>query len=72
MGTYSIFLRDFANGGASQPHLLAYDIAGLREAQALVSGIARSYSEHGRRPGTGVHWFRHDGSVHEIYAWPEQ
>lgn len=72
MATYSIFLRDCAEGQTSRPHLLAYDIAGLEEAETLVLGIVRSYSEHGRRPGTGVHWFRHGGSLHEIYAWPNK
>lgn len=25
---------------------------------------------HGQRPGTDVHWFRYEGILHEIYAWP--
>jgi hypothetical protein len=70
MPSYSIFVRDLASADRQPPQLLAYDIPDRGEAQALVSVIATSYRDHGFNPATRVHWFRHAGSVHEIYAWP--
>lgn len=71
MKSYSLFLRDPAREGADHPRVLAYEIPDRRAAQAMASVIAASYREHGFNPETKVHWFRTDGGVHEIYAWPQ-
>ena len=68
--SYSIFVRDLARDDGGTPQLLAYDIHDRSLAASLVSVIATSYRDHGFNPATRVHWFRTDGSVHEIYAWP--
>jgi hypothetical protein len=72
MKSYSILLRNRARADAGHPRLLAYEIPDRRAAQALVSVIAASYQDHGFNPATRVHWFRHAGGVHEIYAWPQR
>ncbi|GJE13160.1 MULTISPECIES: hypothetical protein [Methylobacterium] len=68
--SYSIFVRDLARSQGRAPQLLAYDIDDRSAAEALVSVIAASYRDHGFNPATRTHWFRYDGSLHEIYAWP--
>ncbi|MCJ2143292.1 hypothetical protein [Methylobacterium sp. E-066] len=70
MNSYSILLRDRAQAGVGHPRLLAYEIPDRLAAQALVSGIAASYREHGFNPATRMHWFQDGDSIHEIYAWP--
>ena len=67
---HSIFVREYAGTKARQPSLLAYEISGLQEAEQIVQSIAASYPEHGIAAGTKIHWFRHAGRIHEIYAWP--
>ncbi|MEL6062215.1 MULTISPECIES: hypothetical protein [unclassified Methylobacterium] len=69
--SYSIFVRDLARNEGRAPQLLAYDIQDRALAASLVSVIATSYRDHGFNPATRVHWFRTDGSVHEIYTWPQ-
>jgi len=69
--SYSIFVRDRVRMDGRSPQLLAYDIHDRSAAAVLVSVIATSYRDHGFNPATRVHWFRSDGSVHEIYTWPE-
>ncbi|MBE7243782.1 MAG: hypothetical protein INR63_02435 [Actinomycetospora chiangmaiensis] len=69
--SYSIFVRDLAQDDGRTPLLLAYDIADRSLAASLVSVIATSYRDHGFNPATRVHWFRAEGSVHEIYTWPQ-
>ena len=69
--SYSIFVRDLTLDEGRAPQLLAYDIHDRSMAASLVSVIATSYQDHGFNPATRVHWFRADGSVHEIYTWPQ-
>jgi hypothetical protein len=69
--SYSIFVRDLAQDDGRTPLLLAYDIPDRSLAASLVSVIATSYRDHGFNPATRVHWFRAEGSVHEIYTWPQ-
>lgn len=69
--SYSIFVRDLAHDAGRTPQLLAYDIQDRSLAASLVSVIATSYRDHGFNPATRVHWFRAEGSVHEIYTWPQ-
>ncbi|MCJ2085985.1 hypothetical protein MKK88_08245 [Methylobacterium sp. E-005] len=69
--SYSIFVRDLAHDHGRAPLLLAYDIQDRSLAASLVSVIATSYRDHGFNPATRVHWFRAEGSVHEIYTWPQ-
>jgi hypothetical protein len=69
--SYSIFVRALAPAERGVPQLLAYDIGDRSAAASLVSVIATSYPDHGFNPATRVHWFRADGSLHEIYTWPQ-
>lgn len=68
--SYSIFVRDMTQRDGYPPHMLAYDIRSCEEARAIVSGIASSYSDHGTKSDTRIHWFRSGQGVHEIYTWP--
>ena len=67
----SIFIRDLGNFGGRRPQMLASDIPSRLEAETLVRNIATAYRDHGLNPATEVYWFNYNGSVHEIYVWPD-
>ena len=68
---HSIFIRDLGNFGGRRPQMLAFDIGSRLEAETLVRNIATAYRDHGLNPATEVYWFSYNGSVHEIYVWPD-
>jgi hypothetical protein len=69
--SHCIFVREYAGSKARPPVLLAYDIPGREEAEAIVQSIVQSYSASGFDPSSHVHWFYQGDKRHEIYTWPQ-
>jgi hypothetical protein len=68
--SHCIFVREYVGSKARPPIMLAYDIAGRDEAEAIVRSIAQSYSDNGIDPSSCVRWFYQGDQRREIYTWP--
>lgn len=69
--SHCIFVRECIGPKSRPPVMLAYDIPDRADAEAIIQSIAQSYSANGIDLSSGVHWFYHGDSRHEIYAWPQ-
>ena len=68
--SHAIYVRDIGRTRVSAPRLLAYDIASIRTAKRLITGIVRTYSNKGIDPISEVSWYCDADGLHELWAAP--